>query len=98
MIETIKAHMKGFLASSGAIIALVVALFTIDARYAHADDVKKEQVQIQLVVQQTTSNLRKQLLEDKVFELDMKKSQQRLNAVEEALRERYTRQLREISK
>jgi len=98
MMEAIKAHLKGLLASAGAAIAIVAALFTIDARYAHADDVKKEQVQIQLVVQQTTTNLRKQLLEDKVFELDMKKSQQKLNGVEEALRERYTRQLKEISR
>lgn len=92
---------KALLGSSGTIITLVGALFTLDARYAHAADVEKDKVQTQKIIQDTTTGLRKQMLEDKLFELDIKKSQTRDNklpSIDEALRNRYQQQLNEINR
>lgn len=100
VIQSIKENpWKTLLGSSGSLIALVTALFVIDSRYAHAADVERDKKQIQQVVRETTSDLRKQMLEDKLFELDVKKEQapnQRLSPVDAALAARYKRQLDEI--
>jgi hypothetical protein len=91
---------KVMLGSSGTIITLVATLFTLDARYAHAADVEKDKKQIQQVVRETTTGLRKQMLEDKLFELDVKREQsvnQRLSPIDAALAARYKRQLDEIA-
>ena len=87
--------------SIGTIVTIVTALFTIDARYAHAVDVIKEKLQTQDLIQDTSQTLRRQMLEDKLFELDVKKAQskeQKLPPIESALKERYERQLSEISR
>ena len=97
--ETIKNNPWKIIAgSSGSIIAIVTALFTLDARYAHAADLEKEKIIIQRTVRESSMMLRQQLLEDKLFELDIKKAQPAgLTPVDSALRERYQRQLREIN-
>ena len=100
VMQTIKENQwQILLGSSGTIITLVATLFTLDARYAHAADVAKESQQIHLAVKSAVSNLRKQNLEDKLFELDIKKEQapnQRLSPIDSALAARYKRQLEEI--
>lgn len=91
---------KTILGSASSIVAVVTALFTIDARYAHAADVAKDKAKTEQIIRETTMDLRKQMLEDKLFELDIKKAQardQRLTPVDEALRERYARQIKEIA-
>jgi len=102
VLDTIKNNpWKILLGSSGTIISLVATLFTLDARYAHAADVEKDKKQIQQVVRETTTTLRQQMLEDKLFELDVKKAEsstQRLSPVDAALAERYRRQLNEIAR
>jgi hypothetical protein len=101
VMQTIKENpWKIMLGSSGTIITLVATLFTLDARYAHAADVEKDKKQIQQVVRETTTGLRKQMLEDKLFELDIKReqsTQQRLSPIDAALAARYKRQLDEIA-
>jgi biopolymer transport protein ExbB/TolQ len=85
--------------SSGTIITLVATLFTLDSRYAHAADVEKNYSQLQQAVQQSTNAIRKQMLEDKIFELDLKKAQspdRKLSPVDVALEERYKRELRDL--
>ena len=92
---------KTLLASAGSVIAIVTALFTIDARYAHAADVEKDKQQTQRVIQETTLELRRQMLEDKLFELDVKQAQSpnnRLTPVDAALKERYQRQITDIAR
>lgn len=92
--------LKSIFVSASSVIAIIGALFTIDARYAHAADVEKDKVRTERIITETSQNLRKQMLEDKVFELDIKKSQardQKLSPVEQALRDRYQRQLDEIN-
>jgi len=80
-------------------IALVTALFTFDARYAHAEDVKKENAQTQQLVEKTTNNLRRSLIEDKVFEIEVKQAQaKKLDPIDTAIKARYLRQLAEIPK
>jgi len=100
VMQTIKDNpWKILLGSSGTIISLVATLFTLDARYAHAADVEKDKAQTQQIIKQTSQELRKQMLEDKIFELDIKKSQmpnEKLSPVDNAMRERYQRQLRDI--
>lgn len=102
VMQTIKENpWKILLGSSGTIITLVGALFTLDARYAHAADVEKDKKQIQQVVKETTMTLRQQMLEDKLFELDVKRAespQQRLAPVDAALAARYKRQLDDINR
>jgi hypothetical protein len=99
-MSIIKDHpIKILLGSAGSIIAVVTALFAIDARYAHAADVEKDKIETQKIIQQTSNTLRKQMLEDKLFELDVKKEQSpnnRLSPLDAAMRERYKRQLREL--
>jgi len=101
MINTIKNNpIKILLGSAGSVIALVGALFTLDARYAHAADVEKENKDTRQIIQETSLTLRQQMLEDKLFELDIRKAQsknQQLQPIDAALRERYQRQLDEIA-
>ena len=86
--------------SAVSMLALVAALFTIDERYAHSAEVEKDKVQTQQLIKETSKTMRKITLEDKLFELDVKKEQspnQRLSPVDAALKERYQRQLTEIT-
>jgi hypothetical protein len=86
--------------SAGGIIAIIGALFTIDGRYAHAEDFKQSKIETQQIIIETTSTLRKQMLEDKLFELDVKKAQARnlqLAPLDQALYIRYQRQLSELN-
>lgn len=90
---------KYILGSAGSIIAVVGALFTVDARYAHAADVEKDKAQTQQVIKQTAIVIRKQAVEDKLFEFDVKQAQSpngRLTPVESAIQQRYKRQLEEL--
>jgi len=100
-IETCKNNLgKVAFGSAGTIITIVGTLFTLDARYAHAADVEKDKVQTQRIIQETSQTLRKQMLEDKLFELDAKQAATkngRLPPVEAAMKERYERQLRDIT-
>ena len=102
LIDIVKTNIgKVAFGSAGTIITIVVALFTLDERYAHAADVQQDKQQIQNLIQETSQTLRKQMLEDKLFELDIRKAQaknQQLPPVDAALRERYQRQLQEITK
>jgi hypothetical protein len=87
--------------SASSIIAIVAALFAIDARYAHAEDVQRTKIETQQLIQETSKTLRKQMIEDRLFELDFKKAQsrdQKLPPMESAVRERYQRQLDELQK
>ncbi len=99
-MSIVKDHpFKILLGSVGSVIAVVTALFTIDARYAHAADVERDKKETQIIIQQTTNTLRRQMLEDKLFELDIKREQatgQRLSPLDTALRERYKRQIKEL--
>ena len=98
-MQTIKENpWKVMLGSSGTIITLVGALFSIDARYAHAADVEKDKVQTQILIKQSSQTLRQQMLEDKLFELDAKQAEGKLTPVETAMRDRYKRQLQEITR
>jgi hypothetical protein len=90
---------KYVLGSAGSIIAVVTALFTVDARYAHAADVEKDKAQTQKVIKDTAVILRKQSLEDKLFEYDVKKAQsqdRKLTPMDTAMQERYKRQLDDL--
>lgn len=99
-VEIIKSNPgKTLLGSASSIIAIVGAMFALDGRYAHAADVEKIKSETQQVILQTALTLRKQSLEDKLFELELKKAQtkeQRLTPMDQALYDRYKRQSQEI--
>jgi hypothetical protein len=81
-------------------VTLVGTLFALDARYAKAADVAQQQMILKQAIEANTSNLRKQMIEDKIFEIDLRKSQnpnQRLSPIDQALRDRYQRQLDDLN-
>lgn len=91
---------KFIIGSVGAIVTLIGAIISVDTRYAKSTEVEQMRVEFTSLVKDTTFILRKQMLEDKLFELDIKKamnSSNQLNSVDAALYERYKRQLDEIS-
>jgi hypothetical protein len=104
VVQVVKEHpLTVLLTSSGTIIALVAALFSLDARYAHAADVQTDKAQTQQLIKETSKTLRKQMLEDKLFELDVKIEQQKVkrqevSPVDAALKERFKRQLDDLVK
>lgn len=104
-MEQIKNHISLIMT----IVALVTAMFTFDSRYAHAEDTKLAVVNISQkldthtrsmedAVQKASNNLRKQILEDKVFEIETKQAQRTATPVDVALKARYLRQLEDVSK
>ena len=100
MLELPKTNLaKVVFGSIGSVIAIIAALFSLDARYAHAADVEQAKLQTHDLIQDTSQTLRRQMLEDKLFELDIKAAQSKdkqLLPVEAALKERYQRQLDQL--
>lgn len=100
------------LATIVATITLITSLFAFDARYVHAEEAKKTEIVLkaalqsnqddikktQMIVKIATNNLRRQFLEDKVFELDIKQAPGKpLSPADNAMKERYLRQIVEVS-
>lgn len=88
-----------------AVGVIIGAAFAIDSRYASAQEVKQykgevaTQIQHQTVeLQRQTAILRKQTIEDKLFELDVKREQNSgLSPVDSAVYKRYDRQLQDVN-
>jgi hypothetical protein len=101
LTQTVKENpIKSFLGTAGLLIPLVGAVFFVDARYAHAADVEKSNNQLQQAIEQSSQTLRRQMLEDKLFEIDMKKAQmpkQQLSPIDQAIRDRYNQQLKDLN-
>lgn len=96
---------KVVLSSVSIIGAIIGAFLTVDSRYVLASDFEKYQKQSDATLTRQIQEvhtqgllLRKQLVEDRLFELDTKRDQGNLNAVEEAQYKRYQRQQEEIEK
>lgn len=90
---------KVIFGSASSIIAIIGALFALDSRYAHASDLERVKVETKEIVKESSLSLRKHMLEDKLFELEMKKSTSKdgtLSPVDQALYDRYKRQSSEI--
>lgn len=100
------------LATVVATITLVTSLFAFDSRYVHAEEAKKTETVLkaalqanqddikktQQIVKIATNTLRRQFLEDKVFELDIKQTPGRqISPADNAMKERYLRQIAEVS-
>lgn len=87
----------------GSLAAIVGAVLFVDARYAHSDSLAElQKSQIALFKRNRDEMkfagdmLRKQLLEDKVFEMNMVPERKRSDVVR-ALLDRYRAQIREIN-
>jgi hypothetical protein len=75
----------------GAASVIIGAIFTIDNRYVHADELKKQM----LTVKDDIASLRRSRLEDEVFKIELIHPQKRTDA-DKALLDRYKRQIKEI--
>lgn len=100
-MESVKARIVGIAATITVLGTIVGGVFAVESRYAKAadiDDIKQQQVQIysNVKIQQdlAMSSLRRQTLEDRLFELRLK---ERPTQPERALIERYQDQLRELN-
>lgn len=102
MIETIKQHLGAMSAIITVFVALAGGIITVEGRYAHADDVRsvKELAtfnlnQIRIEQANNVDLLRKQSIEDRLFELRLK---DRPIQAEKAMLERYKDQLNEVNR
>jgi len=81
----------------GALSIIVTSAFAIDGRYAHSTDTDNKIQQIQEQTNRSIDYLRKSQIEDKLFEIDLKKGNKgQLSNTDQALRNRYQQQLDEI--
>lgn len=106
-LESVKKLSLPVIASLVTSIGVILgAVFTVDSRYAHADDVNVEKAAVAKIIQSQTNEiqaqtqlLRRSIIEDKIFELDAKRhpKTRALTTVEEAQYKRYERQLTEIN-
>lgn len=102
MLEKIKDHLGSLLTISAVIGAVIGAVITVETRYAHAEEVKELKAVAgsnlqQLRIEQSIGleTLRKQSVEDKLFDLRLKPSP---TQVERAMIERYKDQLNEVNR
>lgn len=99
LLEMLKSNLAMTAGVVGSAVIIITAIFTVDERYAHASDVAQYNQQTSQTIRETADSLRKQMLEDKIFELDIKRSQSRdnrLSPVDQAMRDRYQRQLDDL--
>jgi hypothetical protein len=87
-----------------ALTPLVGALLFIDSRYAHAEDTRKSETQTSQAIKAQTTEFQKQhymlrqsLVEDKLFEIDLRNNNKARSPIDEAQYRRYSRQLTEIN-
>ena len=79
MIQTLKDNpLTSFISVATTIATIIGAFLMVDGRYAHSDELsklKEEQQQVirqnRVDLQQSSLHIRKQLIEDKVFELEL---------------------------
>jgi hypothetical protein len=99
-MEWLKAHIKGLMAAISTIAVIIGTAFSIDLRYAKATDIEPiRELSIQSINQirieqaNTIDLLRKQQLEDRLFELRLRENPSR---TDNALILRYENQLNEV--
>lgn len=107
MLEQITEHPIKIAASTLTVLSMLIGgVLTIDNRYAHADDVNREQQTQRQAIENTAKQnridfnysidqLRKQTLEDKVFEI-LLISEEKRTSVDKARLEKYLRDLQAI--
>ena len=85
-IKTVSSSIAG-------IVAILGSLWSLDTHYASAEDVNRVQEQVNTQIQQ----IRTEKIEDELFLLDVKKQANggKLDPVDAAMYERYTRRLQE---
>lgn len=86
--------LKGIAASFGAVVAILGSIWALDTHYASAADVAQLKQDLGSQIQQ----MRKEKVEDILFDLDQKKASQhgKLSPADQANYDRQTRRLQEI--
>jgi hypothetical protein len=100
-MEWIKKHVFAIAAFVSALATIIGASFTIDQRYAKATDIEPIRElsvrginQVRIEQANSIDTLRKQQIEDRLFELRLR---QQPSTLDQALIRRYEDQLREIT-
>ncbi len=75
----------------GAATVILAAVFTIDQRYVHAEELKKQM----LSVKDEIASLHRTRIEDEMFKIELIPPSKRTDA-DKAMLDRYKRQLKEI--
>ncbi len=92
-------------ATIAALTSILGTAFFIDARYAHADEVRAAEADAAHALKSQKRNMRREFLtlrseqlDDKVFELKYKQASQKskFNALDAAMLDRYERNLRDV--
>lgn len=104
MVTKIKENGITYLVSAGTTIAAIIGMFlTIDSRYAHSDEISKLKIEQQQVILrnrydliQSTNTLRKQSLEDKIFDIELIPNDKR-SQYDAARLEKYKTDLQEVN-
>ncbi len=86
--------LKSLAATVAAAGVILTAVFTIDGRYAHAGDVVSESVKQQRQIVDLQANN----LEDKIFELELRKTSKSWQPTDQVLLDRYKRRFMEVDK
>ena len=103
IIQKAKDNLITTLVTAATTIATIIGMFlAVDSRYAHSDEVKTLKVEQQQVIRQnrfdlmqSTNMMRKQSLDDKVFEIELIPPEKR-SAYDAARLEKYKRDLNDI--
>jgi hypothetical protein len=85
---------KSLAATVAAITVLLTTAFTVDSRYVHAAALQEES----LKQQRQITDLHFNILDDKIFELSMKKANnsKEWSATDQLMLDRYTQRLRDV--
>ena len=102
MLEKLKENLGTLSVIGTCVVALIAGVITVESRYAHAEEVKalKEVAGAnlrQMRIEQSIGldTLRKQSVEDKIFDLRLK---EKPTQVERAMLDRYKEQLEEVNR
>lgn len=80
----------------GSILTIFTGVIFIDERYVHAADFSAQIQHQQNQNEKLIQSIRRQQLEDQIFELDFKEQTGTAQPLDRALKERYLRQLDQI--
>ena len=81
------------------IITLIGGVYTMDTRYAHTADVQQTNTKLEKLIIHRTTDIRRKFLEDKLFELDLLKTEEpgKFSRLDQALHDHYQQELIDLN-
>lgn len=90
---------KTLLSIVALISGIVTSVITVDSRYVHADELDDFKIEMNQKFEKTDksiSNIRRQQLQDKIFELNFLDQSGQARPIDKALLDRYRNELQEL--